>query len=104
MAAAAMMPRSVETFLRPDSLPGVSFIGFLQDECVKQLIVNYSMGEIGCWRSSATSPNLKLGRACRMVGRQWIGDRFTPQVALRLNPRHFSARQSRTRGVRQILR
>jgi hypothetical protein len=27
MAAAAMTPRSLETFLRPASLPGVSFMG-----------------------------------------------------------------------------
>ena len=29
IAAAAMMPRSLETFLRPASLPGVSFMGIL---------------------------------------------------------------------------
>src|ERR1700684_1117294 len=39
MAAAAMMPRSLETFLRPASLPGVSFMRILlntnEDECLE---------------------------------------------------------------------
>src|ERR1700686_3219079 len=49
MAAAAMMPRSFETLLRPASLPGVIFIGSSriaesalhnEDECVERIIVN----------------------------------------------------------------
>src|SRR5579862_7628446 len=45
IAAAAMTPRSFETFLRPASLPGVSFMRnppkvLRIDECVERIIVN----------------------------------------------------------------
>src|ERR1035441_9696068 len=64
MAAAAMMPRSFETFLRPASLPGVSFMRILlntnEDECLEVLsIVNQRAGEsgvsglIGGWHSGS---------------------------------------------------
>src|ERR1039458_10225404 len=52
MAAAAMMPRSFETFLRPASLPGVSFMRILlntnEDECLEALnIVNQGSRKSG---------------------------------------------------------
>src|ERR1700720_4702443 len=56
MAAAAMTPRSFETFLRPASLPGVIFIGSSriaeselrdEDECAERIIVNQVGRRIG---------------------------------------------------------
>src|SRR5690348_14197875 len=52
MAAAAMMPRSLETFLRPASLPAVSFMRILLNadeyECLEvPNIVNQGGGKAG---------------------------------------------------------
>src|ERR1700722_5812641 len=63
MAAAAMTPRSFETFLSPASFPGVSFIS-PSDECVKAPpIVNHACGNNRLTdRQRRIDNNLKKGR------------------------------------------
>src|ERR1700733_12810390 len=61
IAAAAITPRSLDTFLSPASLPGVSFmrvlLGVRMDECLERIIVNQGKGN-----TASGSPLKSSGR------------------------------------------